>query len=270
MQGNYRFLYLFVKASVQKRIHRKSINILEPGCGKGEFIEALSTFLKSDFPEIDFNIVGFDVTTRPQITLINAGKVNLINEDDVWPYDDDFFDIVISNQVLEHVKVPHFFFSELARVMNNGASALHLFPTKEVLIEPHCFLPMIHWIDNWDFRNKMIKILSWIGLGKYRARSIDGRTLDEWSAIVTDMFTHFIHYLELKDYLRMSERFGFRASFRFTHDEYIYLILNKLNFAENFTFDFDREYSFVNDLCLLNLYKRWGGIALYQEKTNVA
>jgi 2-polyprenyl-3-methyl-5-hydroxy-6-metoxy-1,4-benzoquinol methylase len=75
------------------------------------------------------------VTLLPKLTSIDPEKVNLIAENDVWPYRDDFFDIVVSNQVLEHVKVPQFFLGELSRVMNNGANALHLFPTKEIIIQ---------------------------------------------------------------------------------------------------------------------------------------
>ncbi|MGF1604171.1 MAG: class I SAM-dependent methyltransferase [Thermosynechococcaceae cyanobacterium] len=271
MQGNYRFLCLFIKTFVKKISHKTTINVLEPGCGKGEFIEALSVFLKSEFPEIEFNVVGFDVTVRPQITVINAGKIHLIDENDNWPYEDDSFDIVISNQVLEHVKVPTHFLKELSRVMNRGAIALHLFPTKEVLIEPHCNLPMTHWIDNWGARKKVTKIFSSMGLGKYKKNGNNEKYgLDEWSTILADMATHFIHYLEMKDYLRLSERVGLRSSFRFTHEMYLYLFLNKLNRADNISLDFDREYSFFYDLYLLSLYKRLRGIALFHEKMNVA
>jgi SAM-dependent methyltransferase len=271
MRTNYRFLYLFIKAAVQKKIvHKNTINILEPGCGEGEFLEDLRTSLKADFPEVEFNVYGFDVTLLPKLTSIDPEKVNLIAENDVWPYRDDFFDIIVSNQVLEHVKVPQIFFGELSRVMNNGANALHLFPTKEIIIEPHCFLPMTHWIDNWDFRKKMIKTFSWIGLGRYRRRNIDGHTLEKWSTIVSDMATHFIHYLKLEEYFRMSERLGLRASARFTHELYLYLFLSKLKRSDHFSLDFDREYSMLYDLLFFSVYKRLKGIALYQEKTNVA
>ncbi len=57
------------------------------------------------------------------------------------PFDDNSFDYVFSNQVLEHVQNYPEALSEIYRVLKPGGSSLHFFPSKYRPVECHIFVP---------------------------------------------------------------------------------------------------------------------------------
>ena len=54
-----------------------------------------------------------------------------------------FFDIVISNQVLEHIESIDLVIDEIARITKSGGIGLHIFPSRRHLIEAHLKMPFI-------------------------------------------------------------------------------------------------------------------------------
>jgi SAM-dependent methyltransferase len=66
-------------------------------------------------------------------------------EGDRAPFSDATFDLVINNQVLEHVTDLDVAVREIARVLKPGGSCLSLFPDKSVWREGHCGIPFLHW-----------------------------------------------------------------------------------------------------------------------------
>jgi SAM-dependent methyltransferase len=66
------------------------------------------------------------------------------------PFKDQCIDILISDQVFEHVRNYAETLAELRRVMKPGAVFLHCFPSRYIPIEPHVFVPgatviRTHW-----------------------------------------------------------------------------------------------------------------------------
>jgi 2-polyprenyl-3-methyl-5-hydroxy-6-metoxy-1,4-benzoquinol methylase len=66
------------------------------------------------------------------------------------PFEDQSIDVVVSDQVLEHVRNYAETLVELRRVMKPGAVFLHAFPSRYMLIEPHVYVPggtviRAHW-----------------------------------------------------------------------------------------------------------------------------
>ena len=87
------------------------------------------------------------------------------------PFPDGNFDLVLSNQVLEHVADIDAVFRELRRVMRPGAVAVHLYPSPWRLpVEPHIYVPlgtMLQarlWLALWAWlgvRNEYQRGLPW-------------------------------------------------------------------------------------------------------------
>ena len=94
-------------------------------------------------------------------------RIISISDTEKWPYPDNFFDIVISNQVLEHVREHKFFFANCNRVLANGGFSVHLFPVKECFWDGHLHLPFVHWIKTYNFLGSYIRFMSRMGVGKY-------------------------------------------------------------------------------------------------------
>lgn len=92
----------------------RKIRILDIGCGKGDDLINIQKIGGKDC-EL-FGIESYDKYKK--ICGEKGIKTESINiEQDQFPFDDAFFDIVIINQVLEHTKEIFFVLSEISRIL---------------------------------------------------------------------------------------------------------------------------------------------------------
>jgi len=64
------------------------------------------------------------VKAKAEISERSGIKVKISDLNNRFPYDDNFFDIVHSNQVIEHIKDTDFFVSEIFRILKPGGFAI--------------------------------------------------------------------------------------------------------------------------------------------------
>lgn len=123
---------------------RPGARILDFGCGEGAAVRALRA--------AGFEAHGCDVVLRDTEgarQLAEAGLVRAISMQPYHlPYEDGSFDVVFSDQVFEHVQNYPETIAELHRVMKPGSVALHIFPSRWRIIEPHLFVPFGTWCHN--------------------------------------------------------------------------------------------------------------------------
>lgn len=120
--------------------------ILDFGCGEGEMVYQLRN--------LGFKAFGVDIKLGTQDAFLrlipNEGKYRI-------PFDDDTFDFIFSNQVLEHAKNLPAALSEMYRVLRCGGFSLHFFPSKLKPIEAHILVPFAGmfqaypWLLLWSF-----------------------------------------------------------------------------------------------------------------------
>ncbi len=116
----------------------KDASILDFGCGAGCTVYSL---LDQGYS----NTVGYDV--RDYVKLRSpADHSHFFIADTAGssrlPFEDEQFDLIISEQVLEHVMDQVGMLRELHRVMRPGGVALHFFPARYGLIEQHIYVPI--------------------------------------------------------------------------------------------------------------------------------
>jgi len=98
---------------------------LEPGCGRGEFL--------NEFNKLGLKCHGIDLSQNAGSILDK--KVDVIKgfdlEKDKWPYPDNFFDIIYNKSLLEHLNEPDKFLNEARRVLKPYGKILCLVPDWE-------------------------------------------------------------------------------------------------------------------------------------------
>ena len=113
----------------------RTARILDFGCGAGRTVKALRTMGFVD-------VHGYDVGDGR--TLLSSDRDHITTGtllDLRLPFSDDTFDLVISDQVFEHVQDQVRAFEELFRITRPGGHALHIIPARYAPIEGHVFVP---------------------------------------------------------------------------------------------------------------------------------
>jgi SAM-dependent methyltransferase len=113
-----------------------------------------------------------------------------------YPYDDGFFDLVLSDQVIEHVADLDGFIAEISRVSGPTATGLHIYPAQWTPVEVHMKIPLAHWFPKGRSRRQVIHLALRVGLAEshFASLSLNDRT---------DIFERFSN--EQTFYRRMSQ-----------------------------------------------------------------
>lgn len=102
----------------------KGQTFLEPGCGRGEFLD--------EFRKLGLECNGIDLSEYsgsmcPGVEV--KKKVDL--ENDIWPFPDNYFDIIYNKSLMEHLRNPDKFLAEARRVLKPGGKIICLIPDWE-------------------------------------------------------------------------------------------------------------------------------------------
>lgn len=116
---------------------------LDLGCASGVITAALSPLVAS--------IVGLDYDAVALQHVEREGELNMafVRGDGLHlPYPDSTFDLIICTQVYEHVPDDRHLVPEMQRVLKPGGIVFFSGPNWLFPIEPHYFLPFLHWLPS--------------------------------------------------------------------------------------------------------------------------
>lgn len=141
-----------------RRANGPGFRALDYGCGDGALVftarsqgidaYGAETYYDGARPE-DLELVRrFDPQTT-YVRTITDGKL---------PFPDAFFDMVVANQVFEHIHDLCGVAREIRRVLKPGGAVLSIFPIKSVVREPHLVVPLIHRFPKWRFRRPYFRV----------------------------------------------------------------------------------------------------------------
>jgi 2-polyprenyl-3-methyl-5-hydroxy-6-metoxy-1,4-benzoquinol methylase len=120
---------LFLISKYIYNVQIKSIKILDIGVGLGRILQKI----KNTFPEKELELYGIDISIGYLSVAKTKGiEVSCSNIEDL-PYKDNFFDIIICTDVLEHVVDINASIKEVKRVLKNGGYLFIRVPNKEDL-----------------------------------------------------------------------------------------------------------------------------------------
>lgn len=129
-----------------------SVRVLDVGCGRGDTVawlvdQGFNAFGLEVRPEYIAN--GVDYLGPDRLRLLSGAK---------YPFPDAYFDIVMSDQVFEHVADLGPLAREVARTTKRGGVGLHIFPAKWSFVEPHLLAPCVHWLPKGRLRREAIRL----------------------------------------------------------------------------------------------------------------
>src|SRR3989344_4219649 len=106
--------------------------VLDIGCGNGLISKNLREYCKE--------LIAVDVEDK---RLIEGDYKFILVKDENLPFEKNYFDIIISNQVIEHVTDQDLHIKEIFRVLSDKGICYLATPNKYWPIEPHYYLPFL-------------------------------------------------------------------------------------------------------------------------------
>lgn len=207
--------------------------ILDAGCGSGQLLLTLHRHLPTLLGR-SVELAGFDVSdARVQKNDFFAGTRRLLEEEapdrnwrdalaltdtkSAWPFDDESFDAVVSNQVLEHVSDLDSFMSQLSRVLRPGGVSVNLFPVRSLFVEGHVGAPLAHRIASDDVRRGYLTMFARLGLSHLGPmRREQGQTFRDFGETRAEYVATQTNYRSFRELARTAHRHGLTASYRWT------------------------------------------------------
>ena len=201
---------------------KRPTRVLDYGCGAGQIVKRLRAR--------GIDAVGCEV-------FYDGGDYSKNVPQDLWPFirrmegdripfEDKSFDLVLSNQVFEHVPDMDIALAEIARVLKPAGVAVNVFPDAGVWQEGHCLVPFAHWFRKRSkVRFYYVLAFRLLGFGSYKK----GKTriawarhkcdwLDKWTyyrplPYIVERFNKFIGQTHMEDEKWFSARFGGKFDF---------------------------------------------------------
>lgn len=186
MQANYGY----VIDKLGEYASRPEISVLDYGCGKGEVVQ-LGRQLGYQAYGVEKFYGGSDIRDIVASKGLLGDLVRELGQDGRIPFGDGTFDVVVSNQVFEHVPDLQDAIAEISRVLKQGGVLLFLCPTMGTIREVHCGVPFVHWLPK-STRVRYYWLLFWrtFGLGSHK----DGKSRREWAADFHTWLNDYTHY----------------------------------------------------------------------------
>jgi SAM-dependent methyltransferase len=161
--------------------------VLDNGCGLGTWLEALAPYSERRFGlELEFERA---LQARPRA----EGVVQGVGER--LPFNDDRFDVVLSNEVIEHVADDRQAVSEMVRVVKPGGRIVIFCPNRWYPVEQHG----VYWRGRYKFGN--------IPLVNYLPNALRDRLAPHVRAYTSGQLRELIHGLPV-DIIHHSRIYG--------------------------------------------------------------
>src|SRR6476620_1628895 len=114
--------------------------VLEVGCGTGGWTAALAR-AGYDVAGLDPDEHGIRACEMRALRYPDTRQEYRVARGEAIPWPDAWFDVVVSNQVVEHVPGREAFVRECLRVLRPGGATLHVMPNYAFPWEPHYRIP---------------------------------------------------------------------------------------------------------------------------------
>ena len=152
----------FIAQKIAQHAKTDTPKILDYGCGQGAVVKHVQ--------QKGYDIVGCDTFEGYyENWYAQASDMHDVlkkMEDGKIPFPDNHFDIVVSNQVFEHIPDYKPYLAEIHRVLKPGGTFITLLPLKDTFYEGHAYLYFPHYLqNNKPLQYKYLKFCRSLGFG---------------------------------------------------------------------------------------------------------
>ena len=209
MKFNHRYLIDYVAQHLPN-----GGRALDYGCGKGDVV--------AGGRRQGIDLFGVDVFYKDGRTREDIEEKGLLGtvvkeiRDGVVDFPEAHFDLVVSNQVFEHVKNLDSVLAEIVRVLKPGGTLHALFPVRETWWEGHFGVPFLHNFQPGSFyRLAYARLWRSLGFGYNHA----DRSVSRWAEYVCNWIDNYTTYRPKREMVALLEKhFG---EVRFIEEEYL-------------------------------------------------
>jgi len=202
--------------SMLKSNRASDINVLDWGCGRGRSVIKLR--------ELGFNAFGVDIDQNVMANgfsiLRNLGydpEELLRPVDQTDTFDDEFFHLIISDQVFEHVANLDFVLDQFARLTIANGAGIHCFPGSKNIYEGHLHMPLVHWLPKNALRKLWIGVLRKFSYGpKSDWIETEGMTHAQATEVYYQYANSKTFYRDNEDIQREFRKRGFTSEYEVT------------------------------------------------------
>jgi SAM-dependent methyltransferase len=167
----------------------RPVTVLDYGCGGAQIVTALRAS-GVDAYGCDVFYQGGDYSANVPWELFDSNVIRRMERGSI-PFDDEQFDLIINNTVLEHVDDLDAVLIEMSRVLKPGGKLLSLFPQREIWFEWHIGVPFAHWFRPGSrLRLSYVTAMRLIGLGSNKG----GKSAAAWSRDAVEWIDRWTHY----------------------------------------------------------------------------
>lgn len=187
--------------------------VLDLGCGNGDLVSA--------YRDAGYRAYGCDFAFKsgPQAErLSHKGYIRLIEQHPYrMPFEDHSFDLVVSNEVFEHVQDYSATLAEHRRILKPHGVGMHFIPSRYAPIESHVFVPFATivqdywWLRLWatlGVRTSAQKGMSHAARARHNERYLKTQTNYLTREQLCDEFGRYFRTLEFREdlFLKYSRR----------------------------------------------------------------
>jgi SAM-dependent methyltransferase len=166
----------------------RQIRVLDYGCGGGEIVKLLRAREVEAFGCDTF--YGAAIYSELENSALWGMAIVKMEENKI-PFPDNYFDFLVSNQVIEHVEDLDKTLAEFQRVLKPGGQFLTIFPDKSTWREGHCDIPFLHWFPKASIpRIYYAFLLRSLGMGSFHG----DKSPMQWSKDICVWLDEWTHY----------------------------------------------------------------------------
>lgn len=233
MSGNYKYILLQIGNTVPDG------TILDFGCGKGDVVKqglamGLDIYGAETFFKDNDRIAVQNSSLKEKIHPIEENKIDCA---------DNKFDVIISNQVIEHIDNLPEMVAELDRVSKSNSEIFAIFPTKNIWLEGHVGLPFAHRLTKRSKSQYWYLLLARkLGLGFYK----ENKSHQDWAKRAASKLNDYCYYRSREQIIEIFSDYFIVKSTK--EDEYLVHKLQNKGFL--------KTAAIIESLCHVPVLKR--------------